>query len=175
MVRTHKGLNYAFIDSQNLNLGIRSKGWELDFKKFRIYLNDKYNVKKAFLFLGYIKSNQKLYSYLTKVGYTLVFKPAIRYKKNGIYTIKGNVDIELAMTTMIEINNFKKAVIVSGDGDFYFLVRYLYKKNKLEALLVPNERYSTLYKDFLKYILRLETLRGVLEKQRGKINDRSKP
>ena len=136
---------------------------------------DKYNVKKAFLFLGYIKSNQKLYSYLTKVGYTLVFKPAIRYKKNGIYTIKGNVDIELAMTTMIEINNFKKAVIVSGDGDFYFLVRYLYKKNKLEALLVPNERYSTLYKDFLKYILRLETLRGVLEKQRGKINDRSKP
>jgi len=34
--------NYAFIDSQNLNLSIREQGWVLDFKKFRIYLKDKY-------------------------------------------------------------------------------------------------------------------------------------
>jgi hypothetical protein len=39
--------NYAFIDSQNLNLGIRELGWILDFKKFRVYLRDKYNVSKA--------------------------------------------------------------------------------------------------------------------------------
>ncbi len=26
-------INYAFIDSQNLNLGVRSKGWELDLKR----------------------------------------------------------------------------------------------------------------------------------------------
>ena len=44
---------YAFIDSQNLNLGIRSLGWNLDFKRFRVYLKDKYDVKKAFLFIGY--------------------------------------------------------------------------------------------------------------------------
>lgn len=69
MENTQKGVNNAFIDSQNLNLGIRSKGWELDFKKFRIYLNDKYHVKRAFLFLGYIERNRKLYSYLKKVGY----------------------------------------------------------------------------------------------------------
>ncbi len=175
MENTQKGVNNAFIDSQNLNLGIRSKGWELDFKKFRIYLNDKYHVKRAFLFLGYIERNRKMYSYLKKVGYILVFKSAVRYKKDGKYKIKGNVDVELVMTAMIEIHNFSKAVIVSGDVDFYFLVKYLYKKNKLEALLVPNKRYSTLYKDFLRYILRLETLREVLEKQRGKINGRSKP
>lgn len=38
--------NYAFIDGQNLNLGIKSLGWKLDFKKFRIYLEEKYAVKK---------------------------------------------------------------------------------------------------------------------------------
>lgn len=32
--------NYAFIDSQNLNLSIREQGWILDFGKFRIYLRD---------------------------------------------------------------------------------------------------------------------------------------
>ena len=30
--------NYAFIDSQNLHLGIKGLGWILDFQKFRIYL-----------------------------------------------------------------------------------------------------------------------------------------
>jgi hypothetical protein len=33
---------YAFIDSQNLNLAIRSQGWFLDFGRFRKYLSDKY-------------------------------------------------------------------------------------------------------------------------------------
>jgi len=27
--------NYAFIDAQNLNLGIQSLGWKLNYKKFR--------------------------------------------------------------------------------------------------------------------------------------------
>lgn len=31
-------LNYAFIDSQNLNLAIRTLGWKLDFARFRTYL-----------------------------------------------------------------------------------------------------------------------------------------
>ncbi len=42
--------NYAFIDSQNLNLSIRDQGWKLDFKRFRRYLYDKYDVSKAFLY-----------------------------------------------------------------------------------------------------------------------------
>jgi hypothetical protein len=33
--------NYAFIDSQNLNLGIRILGWKLDYARFRIYLKEK--------------------------------------------------------------------------------------------------------------------------------------
>ena len=32
--------NFAFIDSQNVNLGIRDSGWILDFKRFRVYLKE---------------------------------------------------------------------------------------------------------------------------------------
>ena len=39
------GENYAFIDSQNLNLSILSLGWKLDFQRFRVYLRDKYHVQ----------------------------------------------------------------------------------------------------------------------------------
>ena len=175
MERLSKKSNYAFIDSQNLNLGIRSKGWKLDFKKFRLYLKNKYGVEKAFLFLGFVKENISLYEYFEKIGYTMIFKPIVRYKRDGKYTIKGNVDVELAMTVLLEQRNYKKAVIVSGDGDFYYLVEYLESKNILEALLVPNRKYSTLLKRYGKYILRIENLRGLLEKKKAKINGRSKP
>lgn len=56
--------NYAFIDGQNFNLGVQSLGWKLDYKKFRIYLKEKYKISKSYLFLGYIPTNQDLYSSL---------------------------------------------------------------------------------------------------------------
>jgi len=55
------GNNYAFIDSQNLNLGIQKLGWKLDYKKFRVYLKEKYNVQKAYMFISFVSLNQKLY------------------------------------------------------------------------------------------------------------------
>jgi len=134
---------YAFIDSQNLNLGIKSCGWELDFRKFRIYLSEKYKVDEAFLFIGYVPGNEKLFTFLQAAGYTCVFKPTLPLK-NG--EIKGNVDAELVLHTMLEYNNFDTAILVSGDGDFYCLVEYLIEQEKLKALMVPNPRYSSFYK-----------------------------
>ena len=55
---------YAFIDSQNLNLGVRSQGWKLDWRKFRQYLRNKYGVVKAYLFIGQIAGNESLYTFL---------------------------------------------------------------------------------------------------------------
>lgn len=50
---------YAFIDSQNLNLGVRSQGWKLDWRKFRQYLRNKYNVGKAYLFIGQLAGKDR--------------------------------------------------------------------------------------------------------------------
>ena len=146
---TKKQKVYAFIDSQNLNLGIKDQGWELDFKRFRIYLKDKYKVLKAFLFIGFIEKNQKLYNYLKKSGYELVFKPTVVSK----HEVKGNVDAELVLHTMIEYPNYKNAIIVSGDGDFYCLVEYLDKNRKLEKIIIPNQKkYSQLLLKFKAYM-----------------------
>ena len=68
---------YAFIDSQNLNLGILGCGWKLDFGRFRVYLKDKYNVSKAYLFIGYVAGNEALYTYLHQAGYVVIFKPTL--------------------------------------------------------------------------------------------------
>ena len=66
--------NYAFIDSQNLNLGVQSLGWKLNYKRFRIYLTEKYGVSVAYLFIGYLPENQNLYKSLQEDGYLLIFK-----------------------------------------------------------------------------------------------------
>jgi uncharacterized LabA/DUF88 family protein len=155
---------YAFIDSQNLNLGVKNsfievnglnyQGWRLDFKKFYIYLKTKYHVSKEFLFIGKVAGNEGLYNYLNTIGFQLEFKPTLQYT-NGTNSpqTKGNVDAELVLHTMIEYNNFDKAIIVAGDGDYYCLVEYLEKNNKLLRLMIPNKhRYSSLFGPYAKYM-----------------------
>jgi hypothetical protein len=124
----NKQNNYAFIDSQNLNLAIRQQGWVLDLVKFRVHLKETYGVEKAFVFIGYMPGNQPLYTFLQTAGYIVIFKPTMEFKKEGSVVVKGNVDAELVLHAMIEYPNYEKAVIVSGDGDFYCLIKYLTEK-----------------------------------------------
>ena len=136
--------NYAFIDSQNVNLNIRNQGWVLDFARFRVYLREKYGITKAFLFVGYIEENKKMYDFLERTGYICIFKPTLEYKDG---TTKGNCDAELVLHTMIEYPNYDKAIIISGDGDFYCLANYLLEQKKLKAIVIPNElKFSALLK-----------------------------
>src|SRR3989338_7321295 len=126
--------NYAFIDGQNLNLGIKNLGWKLDYMRFRKYLADKYSVITAYYFISYVTGNQPLYSELQKAGYVLVFKPTIP-DSNG--NVKGNIDADLVLQAMIDFPNYDKAIIVTSDGNFYSLVKYLYQNNKLRFVMSP--------------------------------------
>ena len=137
--------NYAFIDSQNVNFGIRRLGWKLDFQKFRVYLKDKYLIQRAYFFIGYMPIHNDLYAKLRDFGYVLIFKPTI-YSPEGI--LKGNCDAELVLQTMIEYPNYDKALIASADGDFQCLAKYLKEKEKLLKILIPDQaHYSALLKD----------------------------
>ena len=159
-----KEIIYAFIDSNNLYLGVKDQGWILDFFKFRKFLKDKYKVEKAYLFIGFVPDNQTLYTELQKAGYICIFKPTLEINNNGIVKIKGNVDAELVLHAMIEYKNYDKAVIVSGDGDFYCLIEYLDKQNKLRKIIVPNARFSSLIRKFSSFIVNIQLFKKKLEK-----------
>lgn len=147
---------YAFIDSQNLNLGVRSQGWQIDYSKFRLYLKNKYGVEKAFMFIGLVQNNQKLYTALQSAGFILIFKPTVRYFENGVETVKGNVDAELVLhAAAIEYANYDEAILITGDGDFACLVEYLIENKKLLKLMTPNSKYSSLLKQFDSHIVRI--------------------
>lgn len=175
MKPVNKPITYAFIDSQNLNLGVKSLGWKLDWRKFRQYLRNKYNVSKAYLFIGQVAGNESLYASLQEYGFILIFKPTLEHLIDGKIQIKGNVDAELVLHTMIQYNKYSQAVIVSGDGDFHCLIEYLDQKNKLHRVLVPNKKYSKLLHRFNRYIVRIDLLKLSLENKKTKISNRSKP
>lgn len=170
--------NYAFIDSQNLNLGVRSLGWKLDYKKFRLYLKNKYRVEKAYLFIGQLAGNEKLYLHLQEAGYILIFKPTVE-TKDGV--VKGNVDAELVLhAAAVQYKNYDKAVIVSGDGDFTCLIEFLDENNKLLNIMPPNKHFSSLLRRYNNYIVRVDVLKQNLElklrsNKKTEINGRSKP
>lgn len=174
---------YAFIDSQNLNLGTQRMGWKLDWRKFRQYLADKHGVTKAYTFIGYMSENESMYEYMHELGYLVVLKPTVdvstphdaaekpnnqaaakpgdeKDKEKPI--IKGNVDAELVLYAMKELANYDQAVIVSGDGDFFSLAEYLEEQGKLAHILTPNWQYSSLLKVFDDKIIRLDQLRRQL-------------
>lgn len=166
---------YAFIDSQNLNLGIRSQGWQLDWGVFRQYLKSKYNVSRAFVCIGKVEGNESLYTYLEASGFELIFKPTLYHLEEDQKVVKGNVDAELVLHTMIHFSHFAKAIIVTGDGDFHCLVEYLHQQGKLRKIMTPTQHYSSLLRTFSKYIVRLDRLKESLRKKKTGIRVRPKP
>lgn len=206
-----KKSNYAFIDSQNLNLGIQKMGWKLDWRKFYEYLKTEHGVAQAYMFIGYMQENEALYEQMHDIGYLIVLKPTVEpheenkseassstdksakqvrndqmctdsksqdSSKNAVGNsvigdesaslirkpsgVKGNTDADMVLYIMKELPNYDKAIIVSGDGDFFSVIEYLLAEQRLEKVLTPNWQYSTLLKGFDDHIVRLDKLRKKL-------------
>jgi len=168
--------NYVFIDSQNLNLGTQKMGWKMDWRKFRRWLSEQYNVTKAYMFIGYMPEFEEMYEQLHESGYLIVLKPTQDMSKvqaegseskpekpEDKKPIKGNIDADLVLWAMKEFSHYQKAIIVSGDGDFHGLLEYLKEQNKLMHIMTPNWQYSQLLKPFESQIVRLDKHRGELE------------
>ncbi len=175
---------YAFIDSQNLNVSVQKFGWKIDWQKFRRFLTDKYGVTKAYMFIGYIPENESLYEQMHEAGYAVVLKPTfdmtkprpelmtdesvepgketVKVEEKEKKPVKGNIDAELVLWAMKEMSNYDKAIIVSGDGDFYCLVEYLQQKDRLLHLLTPTGHYSSLYNRYDDYVVRLDSFKREL-------------
>jgi hypothetical protein len=85
-----KLVNIAYVDAANLDKALRlTLLWKLDYKKFRVWLSDKYDVERAYIFIGLIPKYKDLYTYLQECGFTLVFKTFFLInlvKRKGIAT-----------------------------------------------------------------------------------------
>lgn len=167
--------NFAYIDGANLYRGVESLGWKLDYRRFRVWLLEKYGVKTAYLFLGLIPKYKELYKYLQEVGFTLVFKEVV-YGGDG--KPKGNCDADLVLYATRDAyeNKFDKAIIVSSDGDYAGLVKFLKECGKLRVVLSSHtkDKCSILLKRTNVPITYLNDVRVFLEQRKEKAPDADK-
>jgi hypothetical protein len=156
--------NYAYIDGANLHKGVSDLGWKLDYARFRVWLKDKYQVEKAYIFIGLIPSYKDLYKYLQESGFILVYKEVV-YDGNG--KPKGNCDADLVLQTAIDSyeKKFNRAVIVASDGDYASLVNFLKSKQKIRVILSPHpeDKCSILLKKTEVKISYVNDQRSLLE------------
>ncbi len=131
--------NFAYIDGANLHRGIESSDWKLDYRRFRVWLTEKYGARKAYIFIGLIPRYSDLYKYLQECGYTLVFKEVV-YDDAG--KPKGNCDADLVLQAVCDAyeNKCDKTIIVTSDGDYAGLVKFLLNKQKLSVVLSPRNK-----------------------------------
>src|SRR3989338_4274985 len=163
----------AYIDGANLHRGIQSLGWQLDYARFHVWLSDKYGVNRAYIFIGLIPKNKDLYTYLQKSGFTLVFKEVV-YDSNG--KAKGNCDADLVLQATRDVyeNQSDQAIIVTSDGDYASLIKFLLEKDSLKIILSPSleKKCSILLKRTNTSITYLDTQKSILEVKKEKAPNR---
>ena len=160
---TAKTRNIAYIDGQNLHMGTAKSDprWLVDLAKLRVYLDRKYDVDRAYYYLGYVQEGagiEKLYETIQSAGFILVFR---EHNSAMLGKKKGNVDADIIFSVMKRLylkDPFNKVVLVSGDGDYKMLVDFMIEQGKFEKILFPNRRYrSSLYKSLpLKHFAYLD-------------------
>ena len=141
--------NYAFIDGQNLTQNTRNdqQPWKIDLIKFRIFLQEKYHVEKAYYFIGIEEKRfQKLYKFLKYIGFIVVFR---EHHSNARGIKKTNVDTDIVYAMMKHAyrdRDCDKLILVSNDGDYKKVVSCLIHDRKFRAIMFPGKNWSALYR-----------------------------
>lgn len=154
--------NFAYIDGANLHMGVASSGWSMDYRRFRVWLSEKYGVRKAYLFLGLVPKHKDIYTNLQEAGFTLVFKETT-YDDDR--KVKGNCDADLVLKAAIDYfeKNFDNAILVSSDGDYACLVKFFKEKGVLRSLVSPSNKCSFLLRKLNVPLVYLDIQRNNLQ------------
>ncbi len=124
----------VFIDGANLHAATKSLSFDIDYKKLLSFFQGKGQLVRALYYTALSEDPdysgiKPLIDWLAYNGYVLVTKPAKEFIDDaGHKTLKGNMDIELAVDVMEMADRLDHVVIFSGDGDFRALVEAVQKK-----------------------------------------------
>lgn len=154
----------VYIDGANLHQATKRYQWKFDYKRFFIWLKDKYHIKEAYIFIGHSPQYQSTYTYLAGCGYKLVYKE-VSYDHTG--KIKGNCDADLVVHAMKGYyeKEFDQLILVSSDGDYASLVAFLKSKGAFLTLITPYTRFSFLLRKLNIAVVLLERLVDKMKKQ----------
>jgi len=101
------------------------------------------------LLIGRHLKRVRFYKKLKEFGYKLFLKPVKLYEQeDGTTKRKANCDVDMAFHLMKEKDNFDRAVILSGDGDFLPVLKYLKQSGKEVIVFGRGNRTAREIKQF---------------------------
>lgn len=111
----------------------------------------------------------RFYLKLQTFGYRLHLKPVKWYNQSdGSAQKKANCDVDMAFYLMKEADHFDRAVVLSGDGDFLPVLKYLRMAGKEIFVLSRGERTAREIRQFaggnFRDFVRLEKYIKLIEK-----------
>lgn len=115
------GFKYSFLNDGEINLD-----------KLLKYLTNKNKINDI--------QRVKFYLKLQKFGFNLVLKPVKIFRSNGKVEKKANCDVDLTFHLMKFKDKYKSVLILSGDGDFVIVLKYLQEIGKKVQVLARAER-----------------------------------
>lgn len=109
----------------------------------------------------------RFYKKLKEFGYELYLKPVKMYEQeDGTTKRKANCDVDMAFYLMKALPHFQRAIILSGDGDFLPVLKYIKGERKEVFVLARGPRTAREIRQFaggnfrdfeyLKYLLKME-------------------
>lgn len=117
------GFPYSILDNKPINLN----------NLLTFYMNK--NVEQGKV------QRAKFYRKLQDFGYMLRLKPVKIFKdEKGRISKKANCDVDITFDMMRLNDEYKDAVLISGDGDFAILAKYLISIGKKIYFLARGER-----------------------------------
>lgn len=165
----------VFIDSANLYYASSVAGLRIDYYKLARWYQTKCNLINLNFYTAYDPDDQRqldFFNELGKVGYNVIKKPIQKFENS----VKGNMDIELAVDSIIYAGEYDILVLISGDGDFKYLIQTLDKMGK-EVIVLGVGGFTSyeLHKEATNYFF-LNRISEVWQKDslRKKISNNSK-
>ena len=130
------------VDGSNAYATAKQLGYQVDYKK--VLDECDLPVLKGFYFTALIDGQQSfvkpLVDFLDYNGWTTITKPASEFLDpiTGRMKIKGNMDIEIATIAfeMAQLPEVTDLYLLSGDGDFRFMVESLQRRYGLRVTVV---------------------------------------
>jgi uncharacterized LabA/DUF88 family protein len=124
----------VYIDSANLYYAASKANLKLDYFQLAKWFQTHCDLISLNFYTAYDPLDTKQLDFFTdleRAGYNLIKKP-IRIFADSI---KGNMDIELAVDTLVQKEDYDVLILISGDGDFSYLVKALESIGKLTIIL----------------------------------------
>jgi uncharacterized LabA/DUF88 family protein len=148
----------VFIDGANIHQTLRLLDFQLDYTLMRDFFGEMGRLLRCYYYTAMKPEGQQdplrpMIDYLSKNGGWQVVTKPLRYmgEHGSDYTLKGNMDIEIAVDMMRMSNHVDHLILFSGDGDFRYLIEHVQDRGKRVSVVSTQEtKTPVLSVDLLK-------------------------